>query len=354
MKIRLWQKRLYPVKLSNMLKERETMYIDHRPLEDLYQLLTDFDTIIIHRHIRPDPDALGSQLGLKHLILNRWPDKRVLAAGTTTPGLAWLGKMDQVVPADYEGALVIVVDTANQSRVDGQDFDKGDKLVKIDHHIEVDTYGDLQIVHTQASSASEMVALIAHYFGERLPLDKETATIIYSGIVGDTGRFTFATTRDTFLAASYLMEYDVDTSLVVDRFSERSSALTRFLGYIYSNIQVLPSGTAFIKISRALIEKFGISEEETNAAVNVARDIIGVYTWVNFIQFEDNLDKWRVRLRSKGPEINSLAQKHGGGGHAMASGATAYGLEEVETIIKELSDLTAAYRAQQHKNQIKS
>lgn len=320
-------------------------YFDHQQLDQLYQLIADYDTIIIHRHIRPDPDALGSQLGLKGLILNQWPEKKVLAAGMTTKGLSWLGEMDTVMPADYEGALVIVVDTANQPRIDGQHYDKGSALIKIDHHIDVDSYGDLQIVHTEASSASEMIALIAQYFGDQVALDQETATIIYSGIVGDTGRFTFGTTSATFKAASYLMEYGVDTSLVVDHFSERSLALTRFLGYVYTNIKVLPTGAAYIKISRDLINEFGISEEDTNAAVNVARDIAGVYTWVNFIQQADNLDKWRVRLRSKGPEINSLAQQFGGGGHAMASGATAYSEEEVEAIIQQLSDLTAEYQA---------
>ncbi|WP_454923304.1 DHH family phosphoesterase, partial [Abiotrophia defectiva] len=106
------------------------MYIEHHEAQALLQLIQAAQTIIIHRHVRPDPDAIGSQLGLKSLIESTFPDKRVLAAGTTTQGLKWIGSMDKVTAADYQGALVIVCDTANQPRIDGDHYDKGATLVK--------------------------------------------------------------------------------------------------------------------------------------------------------------------------------------------------------------------------------
>lgn len=72
-----------------------------------------YDTIIIHRHQRPDPDAIGSQVGLKEILKTNFPDKKVLVTGVNEPTLSWIAEMDEVTDQDYEGALVIVTDTAN-------------------------------------------------------------------------------------------------------------------------------------------------------------------------------------------------------------------------------------------------
>ena len=77
-----------------------------------------YDTIIIHRHQRPDPDAIGSQVGLKEILKTNFPDKKVLATGINEPTLSWIAEMDEVADQDYEGALVIVTDTANTPRID--------------------------------------------------------------------------------------------------------------------------------------------------------------------------------------------------------------------------------------------
>ena len=116
-----------------------------------------YDTIIIHRHQRPDPDAIGSQVGLKEILKTNFPDKKVLATGVNEPTLSWIAEMDKVTDQDYEGALVIITDTANTPRIDDNRYDKGDFLIKIDHHPNDDAYGDLLLVDTTASSASEIV-----------------------------------------------------------------------------------------------------------------------------------------------------------------------------------------------------
>ena len=86
------------------------------------------DAIIIHRHQRPDPDAIGSQVGLKEILKTNFPDKKVLATGVNEPTLSWIAEMDEVADQDYEGALVIVTDTANTPRIDDDRYDKGDFL----------------------------------------------------------------------------------------------------------------------------------------------------------------------------------------------------------------------------------
>ena len=141
--------------------------------EEIFEKIKAYDTIIIHRHQRPDPDALGSQAGLRELIKHNFPTKKVLATGFDEPTLAWITTMDEVSDSDYDGALVIVTDTANTPRIDDERYTKGDCLIKIDHHPNEDVYGDLLYVNTNASSASEIISDFA--FSTGLALSSESA-----------------------------------------------------------------------------------------------------------------------------------------------------------------------------------
>ncbi|MFR8882141.1 MAG: DHH family phosphoesterase, partial [Streptococcus agalactiae] len=151
--------------------------------QQILDKIKEYDTIIIHRHMRPDPDALGSQIGLRDIIRHNFPKKKVLATGFDEPTLAWIAKMDQVTDQDYQGALVIVTDTANTPRIDDERYKKGDFLIKIDHHPNDEVYGDLSYVDTNASSASEIVTDFA--LSCDLLLSTSAARVLYNGIVGD-------------------------------------------------------------------------------------------------------------------------------------------------------------------------
>ena len=125
--------------------------------QEMLENIKAHETIIIHRHQRPDPDALGSQAGLRELLRHNFPKKKVLTVGADEPSLAWMTRMDQVADEDYQGALVIVTDTANTPRIDDERYARGAFLIKIDHHPNEDVYGDLVYVDTTASSASEII-----------------------------------------------------------------------------------------------------------------------------------------------------------------------------------------------------
>ena len=121
-------------------------------LNEIWSEIVAFDKIIIHRHVSPDPDALGSQLGLAALIHENYPEKFVKTVGFTEPSLAWMGVMDEVKDEEYEGALVFVMDTANSARIDDGRFKLGAKLIKLDHHPVVEDYADLNYVNTNATA----------------------------------------------------------------------------------------------------------------------------------------------------------------------------------------------------------
>lgn len=298
--------------------------------------------IIIHRHMRPDPDAIGSQAGLKALIKHSFPKKEVYAVGEDIQSLTFLAQMDQISDDAYHGSLVIVCDTANQPRIDDERYDTGDQLIKIDHHPVTDSYGDIEWVSTDASSTSEMIVELALKAQSRgWSLNNNAARLFYAGIVGDTGRFKFpSTTVKTFQYAGELVRYDFDRSALYDELYQADEKVLRLSGYILQHFQLSDNGLCVIKLTADLLEKYDVSVEESNQLVQVVADVKGIKAWVFLIEEEDQI---RVRIRSKGVIINGVAGKYHGGGHPLASGATVYSWEEGNDLVSDLEKACREY-----------
>jgi phosphoesterase RecJ-like protein len=302
-----------------------------------------YDHIIIHRHVRPDPDALGSQAGLKEIIKASFPEKRVYITGVDDPEFDYLIHMDEVPDAAYENALVIVCDTANTGRVDDERYNKGKCLIKIDHHPNVDSYGDIEWVNTEASSTSEMIyELYEAGKGEGFKLSDEGARLLYAGIVGDTGRFLFpSTTKKTFQFAAELVSYDFDRQELHQNLYSVETPILRLRGHILKEFKMFPSGLCAVKLPKTLLEAYQVSPDESGQLIHVLGDVKGIKAWVFFVE-EDELI--RVRLRSKGPVINEIAAKYDGGGHPLASGATVYSWDEADQVVRDLDKLCSNYK----------
>ncbi|GGF06165.1 oligoribonuclease [Halobacillus andaensis] len=311
-------------------------------LHKIMDAIKQHKTIIIHRHVRPDPDALGSQGGLAEFIRYNFPEKKVLITGENEPSLQFLTKMDEVSDKDYEGALVIVCDTANQPRIDDQRYAEGAMLIKIDHHPIVDEYGDISWVDTQASSASEMVYSLYKKMAEQgYSLNERAASLLYAGIVGDTGRFLFpSTTEKTFAAASELVSYNFDRPEMYNQLYRTPVKVAKLKGYVLENFTLYPQGYSTVRLPKDILDKYEVSPTETSAIVGLLGDIEGILAWVYFVEEEDSI---RVRLRSKGPIVNKIAENHNGGGHPMAAGATASSWEETDVIAEELKEACASF-----------
>ncbi len=304
-----------------------------------------YERIIIHRHQRPDPDAIGSQCGLAALIEATYPQKKVLRAGSSSGSLKFLRQMDQVKDEDYRDALVIVTDTANASRVDDDRYTKGQKIIKIDHHPHNDEgdYADLSWEDDRFSSCSEMIALMWKNFEEYWQMTAEAARLLYAGIVGDTNRFLYdATSSQTMHLAGELMNYDFNHTALNDQMNRISLKEARLQAYLYENLTLLDSGMAYLILTEETMNELDIKDEHTHSIVALPRAIEGVQVWGIFVQQADH--SFRCRLRSSGPSINQIAEAHGGGGHALASGAQAEDQAEVQEIIEELSELSLKSR----------
>jgi phosphoesterase RecJ-like protein len=324
----------FPYNERKLSKIRRRAMRNEKALEIL-ETIRAFDTIIIHRHVRPDPDAYGSQGGLAEILKASFPDKNVYTVGKEEESLHFLRRMDPIEDSVYEQALVIVCDTANQERICDGRYRLGKMVIKIDHHPNEDPYGDLLWVNTEASSTSEMIYEFYLAGKEQgLVMTKEAARLIYAGIVGDTGRFLFSKTNSKiFRYASELVEYGFSLTELYDHMYRTKVNLAHLSGYVLQHFVFLPSGVAYVKIAKDLLEQYHASPSEASQLVSLLGNIDGLKAWVFFIEEEKEI---RVRLRSKGPIVNEVAKKYGGGGHPLAAGASIYSWDKADEVVAEL------------------
>lgn len=303
-------------------------------LEQIITKIEEFNTIIIHRHVNPDPDALGSQGGLQHIIQESFPNKRVYAVGEEVEGLKFLNRMNEISDEVYEDALVIVCDTANTERISDNRYNLGKYLIKIDHHPNREPYGDLQWVDESFSSTSEMITAL---FSEEFEISSQAARLLYAGIIGDTGRFLYSNTsaRTLYFASELLNRYS-NPQEIFDTLYKTTRETAKLQGYILQNFNVTEHGVASLFISKQLLKDFNVSPVEAANLVNVLSNIEGNNIWVFFVEYDDEI---RVRIRSKKEEIHTVAHQFNGGGHPLASGATVQTMTEGQQLLSALDSL---------------
>ncbi len=305
--------------------------------EKILETIEQYDTIIVHRHVRPDPDAYGSQGGLAAILQVSYPNKKIYAVGLEEPTLHFMRRLDVIEDEIYKGALVIVCDTANAERICDARYSLGDKLIKIDHHPNEDPYGDLLWVDTTASSCSEMIYEF-YLFGKEkgLKMNDEAARLLFAGIVGDTGRFLFpSTTEKTFTYAGDLIHYNFSRTDLFDKMYELDANIIKLNGYILQNFEFQQNGVASVRLTKELLAEYSAKPAEASLLVGSLGNVKGIKAWVFFIEEGDQI---RVRLRSKGPVINGVARKYRGGGHPLAAGASIFSWDEVDEVLKELGE----------------
>lgn len=309
--------------------------------EEIFKAIQQYHRIIIHRHVRPDPDAYGSQGGLTEILKESYPEKEVYAVGVHNPELDYLRKPDQISDDLYKGALVIVCDTANQERICDKRYDMGDMLIKIDHHPNEDPYGDILWVDTDASSVSEMMYEFYETFSDRgLKMTDEAARLIYAGIVGDTGRFLFpSTTQKTLEYAKELIGYSFDRTDLYNAMYELEPHMIKLQGYVLENFQMNQDGAAIVSVTKETLAEYNVLPSEASLLVSTLSIVKGIKAWAFLIEEKDQI---RVRLRSKGPVINTIAMKYDGGGHPLAAGASVYSWEEAKEVIADIERVCAA------------
>ena len=308
----------------------------------IYKMIKKYNTIVIARHIGPDPDALGSTLGLKEIILNTFHNKKVYAIGAPASHHKYIGQLDEFT-GNKKSALLIVLDTPNISRIDGANPSDYGNVIKIDHHPFIEKFGDIEIVDDKSSSAAQLVIELA--YKTKLKINKEAAAKLYIGVIGDTNRFLYSyTTTKTFdLVSKLIKDTKIDFTSLYENMYLKSLKEARYQSYIIMNLKVTENGLGYIKIDQELLDKLDIDVATATNAVNGLNHINELYAWVIFAYDKTN-ENVRVSIRSRGPIINEVATHFNGGGHIYASGARIKDLEEADELVKELDEVCSKYK----------
>ncbi|MFA6936257.1 MAG: bifunctional oligoribonuclease/PAP phosphatase NrnA [Bacilli bacterium] len=333
-----WQGSLCSCKNDCYQLKLEAEMSDKMITKKIWQEIKKAESIVIFRHIKPDGDAYGAQMGLKELITFNFPTKKVYCAGEISSHWSKImGDTDTDLSDEIiKQSLVIILDVANKARIDDQRFLFSSKIIKIDHHIFVEEFGGIEWVDTSSMATCEMITKMA--FDNNAKIDSKAATNLYCGIVTDSGRFLFSnTTSQTLIYAAKLIDKGVDINSLYSFIYENTEKEVRFKGYCQLNYKTTEHGVAYMFITTELRKQFNINENYGAGSVNVLSNIEGVNIHVFFSEKEDG--KVKVELRSKALPVNIVATKYGGGGHKLASGAIVPSWEVAEQLLKDLDDL---------------
>lgn len=301
-----------------------------------------YDTIIIHRHARPDGDAMGSQIGMKHLILENFENKTVYMVGDSTAYLSFMpdSVMDEIDDSVYSGALAILLDFAAPHLVSDTRYTLAEKTVRMDHHLYVEKFTDVEVIDSDYESCCGLVTAFAVECG--LKINATAGEALYTGMLTDSGRFRYdSTTSRTFKMAAELIDTGFDTNelyrnLYSDNFDSKLLKAKFTL-----KIQFTPNNVAYIYTTKDEVKELQASEFSiSRGMVATMADIKGVDIWVNFTESDEGV---LCELRSSRFNVNPVAVKYGGGGHQKASGACVPDKDTAMLMLNDLDQMQGEY-----------
>lgn len=303
----------------------------------VWNKIKEFDSIVIYGHVNPDGDCYGSQLGLKTAILDNFENKKVYAVGSGYPRLSSLiGTMDEVDDETIKNSLSIVVDTSNQDRVEDQRYKLGLDVIKIDHHLPQEHFGNPELLETSRCSCTELICVML--LANEAKITKEAALPLFLGLVTDSGRFLYQPiSKQTYEIAGVLSDTGIDCNVLYDALYEVDEKILRLKGYIYVNYKKTKENIAYLVCPKEDLRKLGCDFNLAASQVNAIANIKGCPAWVFFSESESGLV--RVEFRSKDINVQTIAAKFGGGGHVHASGCRLDALEDYKYVLDSLDKL---------------
>ena len=314
----------------------------HKEFKLLQKKIEEWDKIVVYRHISPDFDALGSQMGLVTWIKDNYPEKEVHFVGEKHPTfMPDLFPYPEELPEDWfkQEHLAISVDVPNVPRISGAHFLDATEKIKIDHHPVhegMEDFGDIRIIHPDRPAASEIIALFAESRSRGFRLSPLAASYLYCGIVGDTGRFLYQDSDAATLRISAdLLATGFDKTAITDKMYETDIRKINILKYCLNNYHVSDKGTCYYVIDKDAEKELNMTADEGNLHINTFRSIKGVRV-VASITYDESKNEYRVSLRSAHLVVAPVAVKFGGGGHDFAAGCHLTSLDQLPSLIEAL------------------
>lgn len=328
--------------------------IDEQLIRKGQKLIDKYEKIVIVSHVSPDGDALGSSLGLSLFLTEMGKSVNVIVPNDFPPFLGWMkGAKDVVIGSRKASMAAELIEAAelifcldfnvlNRITTLAPLIEKASaKKVLIDHHINPGDFCDLVISYPHISSTSELVFRFICRMGMYETIDKYCAECIYTGMMTDTGAFTFnSNDPQVYFIISELLKKRIDKDAIYTKvYNTYTESRVRLQGYLlYEKLKIYKEyRTALMTLTNAEKKKFNWKQGDTEGFVNIPLSIEDV-VFSAFIR-EDEKDMVRISLRSKGnfPSHEFASQVFNGGGHLNASGGEFYGKIEDAVALFEQS-----------------
>ncbi len=323
-------------------------------IDDIRKALLAAERVVLTSHIRPDADAIGSELGVAHFLKALGKEVLVVNSDSEPRNLGWLldehgggfvekfeeGKLSQI-EAFANADVLLVVDTGAAQRLgklEGRVKGMTAKKLLLDHHPDPEAWFDMACVQTEAASTGELVYELIAGHDPNL-INEHIATALYAAIMTDTGSFRYGATRPSThrIVADLLERGGISPEPIhINIFDQRTRESLRLLARALETITTHYDGRlASMVISQDILRESGAYFDETEGLINYA---LGLKDAVAAIIFLETPKGIKVSFRSKGDcAVNEWAAKFGGGGHANAAGAYIRGTP-LNRVIKDIID----------------
>lgn len=306
--------------------------------QEIINQINHYDTIILHRHSKPDGDAMGSQIGLKHILKENYPNKQIYVVGDTAGHYDFMDDclMDEIADDCYLQALAIILDCGAKHLISDNRYEQAACTVRFDHHLFCETIADYEAVDSTYESCCGLITEFAIQCNLRVP--SIAAKSLYTGMTTDSGRFRYdSTSARTFQLAAFLMEQSIDLNEIYGNLYAEDYESKKLRAEFLSKIQFTPNNVAYIYTTLEELKALGKDTFSiSRGMVNTMADIKNVDIWVNFTETEEGI---LCELRSSKYNINPIAVKYGGGGHIKASGASVTSKQEAMHMLADLDQV---------------
>lgn len=316
--------------------------------------------VVLVSHQNPDGDAVGSSLAMARFLAQKGHTVQIIMPNEIPSFLRWMPGYKKIINYEYhrgkterlikQATLLCALDFNDFSRVGKQMqpfLEKYEKtIILIDHHQNPSIATPYAYSQPNATATCEMIFDFIVALGETDKIDADIATVLYTGIMTDTGSFKFPlTSAHTHEIIVQLIKKGADNVLIHDRvFNANSPERLKLLGVALKNMVVLPEfHTAYITLSETDLAPFDIKKGDTEGFVNYVLSLKGIYFAAIFIA--DTAQKnIKISFRSRGDfSVNDFARSHFlGGGHKNAAGA--HSLDTIEKTVERFLKLLPDYK----------
>lgn len=300
-------------------------------LNEIWEKIQAAPVITLFRHVNPDPDALGSQRGLKRALEHIFPDKTVLALGNMTKNGYVMDEADDETVAS---SLAILLDTSNRDRIDAKDqYALAKDTIRLDHHVKVEDLAVLDYVDDKASATGEIIAQLLEANGQQP--GAQAAQDLYRALTADNQRFTTGNTRpESLKAGAWLLQQGAD--VVKDVLAANTLTMESWrYGSRIREKSVRISNFLFSVMEPADYLMYGLKETDAREHVGVLNGPKEITIWALFTRGQDGT--YAASLRARQLEVRDIAETFGGGGHPCAAGIKGLDNDRLADLIRQLA-----------------